>query len=479
TTLSTKGNLNQGQVTVHNWYTPASANLGFTSTTGNTLVKGFNLVGNPYASSINWDLFNTTTTTSGIYGSAVGTTIYVYDPSSKNYGAYTKGVGTGTHNASAILPSGQGFFVVTTAATAKLIFNESAKVYTQATGLNLLMGRPTEYVVNQSLRLQLAQDSVNTDDLLIRFSNNASATYDPEVDAPYKQGYGAVSLASLSSDQIPLAINLQPSPKKRETIALSANAINDGTYKLSLTSIKGIPQLFDIWLVDGYTRDSVNMRKTPDYSFSILKSDTNTYGSKRFKLVLSENADYAYKLVDFAAYKITSAASKQVQVTWTAVNEQNYTSFTLERSIDTGKTYEVLHGVQSSGQGTYSFIDKYPVTGQNLYRLKQDDINDSVSYSKIIPVEFSNLSNSLVKNNVNVYPNPASSVINLTISPDIKASGYKIHITNSLGMLVKEVTSAQPNWQSSVKELQNGTYFIKVVNSQDQTLIGQTKFVKL
>ena len=49
TTLTATGVLNQGQITVHNWYTPASANLGYTVMAGNTTVRGFNLVGNPYA----------------------------------------------------------------------------------------------------------------------------------------------------------------------------------------------------------------------------------------------------------------------------------------------------------------------------------------------------------------------------------------------------------------------------------------------
>ncbi|HEY2580795.1 MAG TPA: cadherin-like beta sandwich domain-containing protein, partial [Mucilaginibacter sp.] len=52
--MTTTGTLNQGPITVHNWYTPTSANVGFTNTPGNSSVRGFNLVGNPYASNIDW-----------------------------------------------------------------------------------------------------------------------------------------------------------------------------------------------------------------------------------------------------------------------------------------------------------------------------------------------------------------------------------------------------------------------------------------
>jgi hypothetical protein len=479
-TLTATGSLNQGQIIVHDWYTPASVNLGYTVTAGNTTVRGFNLAGNPYASSIDWDLFNTTTTTSGIYGSSVGTTIYVLDPVSKNYGAYVKGNGgVGTHNATNVLASGQGFFVVASSATAQLIFNESAKVNTQVTGSNLLMGMPVDYAGNQYIRIQLGKDSLNTDDAIIRFKYNVGATYDPVVDAPYQTGFGTVSLSSMSSDKVSLAINVQPFPVTRENIALSVAATADGTYQFQVKNIVQIPPIFDIWLVDTYTRDSVNMRENPIYSFSITKSDSATFGSKRLKLVVSQNTALAYRLINFSA--VPSSSGQEVQLAWKTVNEQNYTLFTVERSTDNGKTYEVAGGLQSSASGTYALNDKNPQPGLNLYRLKQTDINDNITYSKVIPVEYSGLSNSLINNNINIYPNPARNVINLAIANtgETHAGNYNIRITNSSGFVIKDITSAQANWQGNVGDLLTGTYVIQVVNTKDQSLVGKAKFVKL
>jgi trimeric autotransporter adhesin len=479
TTLSTSGILNQGQVIVHDWYTPASANLGYTVLAGNTAIRGFNLVGNPYASSINWDLFNTTTTTSGVYGSSVGTTVYVLDPISKNYGAYTKGSGgVGTHNASNIISSGQGFFVQAGAATAQLIFNESAKVNTQVTGANLLMGMPVDNAVNQYLHLVLAKDSVNTDDIIVRFTTNATQEYNPIVDGQYKPGYGIVSLYSMSSDNVPLAINVQPLPKTSESIALAAGATADGTYQLQMKRIVAIPKIFNIILVDSYKKDSIDMRESPQYNFSIAQSDTSTYGSKRFKLVISQNSSYAYRLESFNA--VSDESQRQVQLTWKTVNEENYTYFTVERSTDNGNTFDVIGGLQSSAQGSYTFADKDPKT-LNLYRLKQADLNDSITYSKVIPIAYTNTSNGIISNNINIYPNPASSVINLTVNNPASAhtGNYNIRITNSNGFVVKDITSAQPNWQGSVSDLLTGTYIIQVVNTKDQSLVGKAKFVKL
>ena len=82
------------------------------------------------------------------------------------------------------------------------------------------------------------------------------------------------------------------------------------------------------------------------------------------------------------------AGNTQVQLVWKTVNEQNYFNFTVERSIDSAKTFAVVGGLQATGAGTYSLPDKAPVKGQNLYRLKQEDLNNTISYSTLVRVIF-------------------------------------------------------------------------------------------
>jgi len=480
-TLTATGTLNQGQITVHDWFTAASANLSYTAGSPAT-IRGYNLVGNPYASSIDWENFQTATTTTGIYGTNVGNSIYVLDPSSHNYGAYIKGGGgIGTNNASNIIVSGQGFFVVASATTAKLIFNESAKTNTQVVAPKLLMGTPADDIANtQYLRLQLAKDSVNTDDMLIRFRKGAVPAYNPNADAPYKRGFGKVSLASLSSDQVALAINELPLPTTcNEAIPLSVNTNTDGLYTLTMKDMVDMPQLYDIWLMDAFRKDSLDMRHNSTYSFNVIKADTNTYGSHRFSLVIRQNPAYAYRLLSFTAAKVSSPAAKQVKVSWTSENEQNYTNFTVERSIDSGKTYDVLGGVPAAGIGSYAFVDKSPAD-RNLYRLKSENINNAISYSPIVPIYYSGLSNNLVQNNINLYPNPTRSVINVNIGAATgPAPSYSVMITSSAGLLVRQVTSTQTNWQGNVSDLMPGTYMVKVFSNKDQAFIGSGKFVKM
>ncbi|MGZ3834677.1 MAG: T9SS type A sorting domain-containing protein [Mucilaginibacter sp.] len=478
-TLTTSGTLNIGQVKVSEWYTPGTDNLGYTTTTANDGVRGYNLVGNPYASSIDWETFNSTTSTSGIYGYNVNNTVYEFNPVTKNYDTYQVG-GSHTNKGSRTIASGQGFFVSAKPGdAAQLTFNESAKVTTQNTGLNLFMGKPADLVVNdQSLRLQLAKDSINTDDIQINFNNTANAGFVQNEDAPYKTGQGQVSLSSISNDNIALAINKLPLPKQQPlAIALKINAATDGTYQFNLADIKGLSKLFDVWLIDTYTKSSNNMRQNTTYSFNVSKSDTTTFGSKRFSLVIRQNSDYAYKLLGFTASK---ASNEAVQLKWTTENEENYTNFTVERSIDNGKTFDVIGSAPSNAGNSYGLLDKSPVIGQNLYRLKQEDLNNTITYSSIITVAYSGKSNNLVKDNISVYPNPAKTSISLTIDPKSNAvTTYKIEIANSFGLLVKQSTTSQAVWQSDVNDLLPGTYIVKVFNNSDHTLVGNTKLVKL
>jgi len=504
-TTTTTATLNQGQIIVHNWYTTASAYLGYTgSGTGtNYAVRGFNLVGNPYASSIDWEQYNTTTTTSGIYANNVSNVIYELNPVTNNYDTYQKG-GIITNHGSRTIASGQGFFVQASNSTnPQLIFNETAKTNTQNTGLYLFMATKGDMVnlenptVNPHLRLQMALDSIDTDDIYIGFDAGASSKYVFNEDAPYKKGNGKVSLASISSDNVSLAINRLPlSGVKQTVIRLFVTAKAYGTYKLNLTELAAIPQLYQVWLMDSFKKDSLDIKHNPTYAFDIV-TDTNSYGGTRFQLVIRQDPALSVHLLNFTATKATGGA----QATWETENEQNYTNFTVERSIDNGAAFEALGGFTSCAAGRYSFLDKNPAVAVDLYRLKIENLNGDVSYSNIVKLAYGNPGNA-ANSNINIYPNPAKNVINLvmqslrTTDPNTgstitmsktanvlskKAANttYNIKIVNITGLVVKTAVSAQPTWQNDVSDLPPGTYIVQVLNNFDKSLVGKGTFVKL
>ena len=400
-----------------------------------------------------------------------------------NYNIYQANP-TGNHQStggianSNIIPSGQGFLVQATGASPSITFNESAKTVTQAVGANLFLGKPAQAAVSQYMHILLSQDSVNHDGLLIDFSSNADAKYVPNEDALYKTGSGPASMNCLSADNIALSINTLPLPKSSvaTTIPLNVSATADGTYQLNLAAIKSVPDLYDVWLMDTYKKDSIDFKHNPTYSFDIARSNAASYGANRFILFIRQNPALGVHLLNFTAAKTTGGA----EAVWKTENEQNYTNFTVERSTDGGTTFNVLGGFASSALGTYSFLDKNPANTTDEYRLKIEDLNGAITYSKVVTLMYANPNDhAIINSNISVYPNPTSGKVNLAISQTTGAPSFNIMIMNNLGAIVKTATSAQPTWQTDVTQLVPGTYFIQVVNKNDNTLVGKSTFVKL
>ncbi len=388
------------------------------------------------------------------------------------------GAGTISSVGSNVIPSGQGFYVIATRATGQLVFNESAKINTQANAAtgNLFLGAPPKVAVNQYLNLKLLKDSVNADGIFIIFKSDASLQYKQGEDAIYKTGNGTASLASFSADDVSLAINTLSLPKKQGmTIGLNVNATISGAYKLNMASVKSMPELFDIWLKDDYKKDSLDVKHNPTYSFNVDRNDAASYGPKRFSLIIRQNPALGVHLLNFAAAKVSNSA----EVTWKTENEANYTNFTVEKSIDKGKTFEVVGGFASNDLGTYSLADTKPAKAANQYRLKLEDLNGDITYSKVVTLMFGPPDNSITKNDISIYPNPARTVINLSIPQANNNPLYNIQIVNNTGSVIKTVTSSQPTWQGDVSSLLPGTYIMRVTNKSDNSLVGRSTFVKL
>ncbi|HEY4198305.1 MAG TPA: hypothetical protein VGM63_22345 [Mucilaginibacter sp.] len=100
-------------------------------------------------------------------------------------------------------------------------------------------------------------------------------------------------------------------------------------------------------------------------------------------------------LVSFAVAKNTSSAL----VSWRVKNESDSTTFGVEKSIDTGKTFQQIGTVQGNRSEIYSFADNQPATGQNQYRLKLQDVQGNSDYSNPLILLFQpmNFANNKVK----------------------------------------------------------------------------------
>ena len=449
-----------------------------TSISTNTAVRGFNLLGNPYACTIDWN----TSTTGGFTMTNVSNTIYTLNLNG-TYGTYQWNgtTGTATNNGSRYIASGQGFFVKATAANPTFTFTENAKV----TGVNFNpvqtgLAATTELAVthntgDQHLLLSLNKDSINYEESLIGFNQNARAQLVVNEDAGYLLGSSAVHFSTLSSDNAKLAINRQPLPTLgTSAIPLAVSASSNGSYQLNLREIQGIPAIYQLILKDNYLKDSINIRSQRKYTFTLNNNDTSTYGTSRFVLLIREDPTLMVRLNSFAA---RPDFPKTVLVNWSSQNEFDYTHFVVERSIDGGKTYLFLDSLISTGAGNYNIRDHQPNNGTSYYRLKMTDLNGTVSYATPIKISYNK---ELMNSAVMVFPNPTSSQINIAVNDNGQhfSRGYVFKIFNESGIQILSANSMAGSWQGNVGNLRVGTYLVQVYANDSNKAIGSVKFVK-
>jgi hypothetical protein len=85
-------------------------NYGLTIGSADVNLKGFNLVGNPYPSSVDWQAASGWTR-SDLLPSGGGYDMWIWNPAAGNYGVYNSSTGIGTNSVTRYISPMQGFFV--------------------------------------------------------------------------------------------------------------------------------------------------------------------------------------------------------------------------------------------------------------------------------------------------------------------------------------------------------------------------------
>ena len=255
-TFTLSGNLNTGDVTLEN--------LSYSGTTEEW--NGLNLIGNPYASSIDWSTIDDDLTNVGgaIYFTQAGSIVSWVD-------------GGGTGGASPIIPPMQGFLVFATDA------NNSVNIET-ADRLHGSTARYKSGSMSPLLRLELSDQDEEGDETLIRFKNLATEDFDYSFDA-FKL------MVNESRNQIwsginneKYSINSIPFPEEETIIPIMVNIPETGQYTLKSTDISGLDN-YNIILTDHAQGNyKVDLKQIPEYTFSAEKGVndnrfTITFGS--------------------------------------------------------------------------------------------------------------------------------------------------------------------------------------------------------
>jgi len=224
---------------------------------------GYNLVGNPYPSTIDWDA------ASGWSRTNVNGAVYIWNPNTPGVETYVLEGGTGTNGGSRYIPATQGFFVICSSNTT-LGMNNNVRVTTNRELRN-------EYNSNE-LRIKVSGFDYS-DESLIRFNNLANSIFDGMYDAYkfYSFNKSMPQIYTLDSKQTEYAINSIKPVSDNTIVPLNLYVGVEGEYTLEFDR-SHLDENCDIILQDLFTGEFFDVNSGEKYKFiSHFNDDQNRF----------------------------------------------------------------------------------------------------------------------------------------------------------------------------------------------------------
>ncbi len=271
TTVDLNGTLNNGNISI-----------AVTNSSGDA-ADGYNLVGNPYPSPIDWDLIHAAS-------SNVESALYLEIPTSQydgRFAEYVAGTGVINNGGKKEIASMQGFFVRTTAG-GTVNMNNTVRLDADA---RFYKTTETEDLKEGLVRVAL-QGSNSLDETTVYFQNGATSNFDGKYDAAkiHKFNSKLSTLYSYNEDAETaeyFAINGLGSFDSDQTLPLAMNILTEGEYEITLRTMKYFHSKHELYLYDSLTDSLHNLRAEGDYKFAATKG----YEVKRFVLLFKTDAN--------------------------------------------------------------------------------------------------------------------------------------------------------------------------------------------
>lgn len=237
--------------------------------------KGWNLVGNPYASPVQWNpVDNSKWSVSGI-----SNTIAVWDGATGN-GGYIYWDGSVGSLKDGIIAPWQGFWVQSTNASPGLMVTENAKY--DSLGASYYRTSEDIHYVEISL-----SDGEKQDLAYIKFTTESIDEYSKNEDA-YKRLNEYFNLSSLSDDSVALAINVVNEMYCSKTIQINIGDTEPGHYVMSFDLSNAIKYDESYALYDKYLEDTIDLNLNSTYEFDVT-TVPETFNT-RFELIVKKGA---------------------------------------------------------------------------------------------------------------------------------------------------------------------------------------------
>ncbi len=233
---------------------------------------GWNFVGNPYPSHIDWKKASISALQNDGY--------YAWD--GDQYIAYQGNLGI--NGASQYIPPFQGFFVRTATDNSSISFSNSARNVASSTLYKEDTVSVPDYI---RIRINEITHKELTDELIVRFLENANEQYDKIGDAYKMYGnYEIPQIFTYIEDGTELSINaLPPEMKDKAIVPLGIFVAMDGTFQFTATEMESFQHEIPIKVRDLETGDVFDLTENPVFEVEL----DSGYYLNRFEMLFGEN----------------------------------------------------------------------------------------------------------------------------------------------------------------------------------------------
>lgn len=236
---------------------------------------GWNIVGNPYPSVIDWNAAAGWTKTN------ISGTIYIPDNGGATLQYAIWNGATGINGGSRYIPIGQAFWVKATTTGPALSATESIKAPGQSP--TFFRTASTENLLHIKM-----SNSVFEDEAAIHFRNDATKQFDDHADA-WKLKNGLFNLSSLTANNERLAINSMPSLLCNTRVNLDVADAKPGAYQLKFSNMSSFDGDASVILEDHFLNQNIFVSAQDTYPFSVTDAP-GSKGDQRFTIVIDKPA---------------------------------------------------------------------------------------------------------------------------------------------------------------------------------------------